>query len=69
MDWIPITEQKPPGGEHCIVTLYWENDDWYQVCELDYGVDLVCGGKLAKRVIAWMPLPEPYKKEKHNATD
>ncbi len=58
--WIPITERKPGTANHVLVTLKWEEDD-YEVTELDYGVDIACGGRFAKYVIAWMPLPEPYK--------
>ena len=66
MDWIPIEKEKPRGAEHVLVTLYWEEDDWYEVCEIDYGVLKADGNNLIDNVIAWMPLPEPYKKEKRN---
>lgn len=57
--WIP---GKPPGytAKHVLVTLKWAEDD-YEVTELDYGEDVAMGGRLAKRVTAWQPLPEPYK--------
>lgn len=66
MDWIQIEKDKPRGGEHVLVTLYWADDDWYEVCEMDYGVLKAEGNSLIDNVIAWMPLPEPYKKEKYN---
>lgn len=70
-DWIPIEKDKPRGGERVLATLYWEEDDWYEVCQLDYGVFNgiyhASGYPLANQVIAWMPIPEPYKKEKNNA--
>lgn len=61
--WIPIEKEKPRGAEHVLVTLRWDEDD-YEVTELDYGVDVACGGRFAKYVTAWMPLPEPYKEAK-----
>ena len=59
--WTPISEREPFGrylGGHILVTL----DDG-EVCELDYGVDKATGGSLWARVIAWMPMPEPYEGE------
>ena len=54
--WIPAEERLPDDFEHVLVTLgngydgvtydWRSNGDWY-----DWG----------KSVIAWMPLPEPYK--------
>ena len=57
--WIPGT---PPAdmATHVLVTLKWDEDD-YEVTEMDYGVDVANGGRFAKYVIAWQPLPEPYK--------
>ena len=57
MDWIPIEKEKPRGAEHVLVTLRWDEDD--------YEVTVACGGRFAKYVTAWMPLPEPYKEAKH----
>lgn len=62
--WIPIDEEEPHGGDHVLVTLYWEEDDWYEVCEMDYGVLKYEEDKILERVTAWMEMPEPYKREK-----
>lgn len=58
LKWIPISE-RTPGAEHVLVTLKWGEDD-FEVTELDYGVDVACGGRFAKYVTAWMPLPKAY---------
>lgn len=54
--WIPVSERLP------------EREGWYLISlgEKTYGgadVDMYCKGwvKYGTHVIAWMPLPEPYK--------
>lgn len=58
--WIPVTERPP------------EEDGRYLVCGAKGGIyhanyrgrwwtQVGCGGKLVPSVVAWMPLPEPYK--------
>ena len=52
--WIPVSERLP------------EKDDLYLICFDDGEYDLVYFSKGAfsySGVIAWMPLPEPYKAE------
>ena len=64
--WIPFDKQLPPKLEDGIYkgyivqvinvlepfSAYWDGENW-----LDEWYDKMCG------VIAWMPLPEPYKGE------
>lgn len=71
--WIPITEKEPPE-DHVLVTLKHSNDD-YEVTEIDYGVGKALmdakhtrimrkqAAELILKIIAWMPLPEPYKED------
>lgn len=71
--WIPATEQEPPE-DHVLVTLKHSEDD-YEVTEIDYGIlkheirehltyeDFIWAKEIQKRIIAWMPMPEPYKEE------
>lgn len=69
-EWIPIIEAEP-GAAHVLATLRWDEDD-YEVTEMDYHAIVAAqndkdkvisaGAKnIIKHVIAWMPLPEPYK--------
>ena len=61
-EWIPVSERLP------------EEDGSYLVCGAKGGIyhanrrgvwwtQVGCGGKLVPTVVAWMPLPEPYKGE------
>lgn len=61
--WIPCSErlpEKPVVGEDCYLiqaqyveqpfVAYWDGRNWTDECY-----------EIAKHVIAWMPLPEPYR--------
>ena len=53
-DWIPVSDRLPEeDGEYLVTTI---NGD------VDIYVFHIWGAKSPK-VIAWMPLPEPYKAE------
>ena len=63
--WIPCNERLPSGQENVIVTIYDDHSDtpWEYTTNAWHidGVwiadnDIVCGS-----VIAWMPLPQPWK--------
>lgn len=65
--WIPCSERLPSRQENVIVTIYDDHGDtpWEYTTNAWHidGVwiadnDIVCGS-----VIAWMPLPEPWKGE------
>ena len=59
--WVSVTEWLPEYGES--VLCYYEDDD--------YGVNRIIddedGEWLIDGVVAWMPLPEPYRKETEDA--
>ena len=61
-NWTPISAAEPPGGIHVLVTMQWEDDD-LETTELDYGVLKATRWPHLDKVIAWAPLPEPYKEE------
>lgn len=63
--WIPVTEKLPEKECDCLVTV---RDRYTEVVSCSYYPDMrskwfLDGGGDAKNVIAWMPLPEPYKLE------
>ena len=52
--WIPVTERSPDSTQLVIVTLA----DGEVCAEIYWGNRI---GWLSDNVVAWMPLPEPYK--------
>jgi len=72
-EWIPVSERLPKDRKLVLVTAYWH--ETYQVMQASYfgegeknGWWCVpfnnCGKHMRNdlHVIAWQPLPEPYKK-------
>lgn len=65
--WIPVSERLPDEKGEYLVTYhpcYWDDVE----DEIKVGIDSFRGKtawakKKYQRVIAWMPLPEPYKGE------
>lgn len=53
--WIPVSERLPEKGTYLICT-----DDGY-IATIMYDRDM--GWLLSSNIIAWMPLPQPYKAE------
>ena len=62
-EWISFADKQPNDGQRCIATilmpngvlreeiLRWSNNEWY------YSEH----HKITTAIIAWIPLPEPYK--------
>lgn len=62
--WIPVNERLPEKGGEYLVSVRWYREDDIDINVYDY--DARCkewndGESCGQRVIAWMPLPEPYK--------
>lgn len=61
MRWIPVEERLPDGDELVLITTSWDSveiahhfkNEW--VCD-EFNLE-------DAEVTAWMPLPEPYKRE------
>lgn len=64
-EWIPVSERLPERHKEVIVTDI-ETSDTYQSQYIGNGYWECDNGILKNRIIAWMPLPEPYKKEAEN---
>jgi hypothetical protein len=60
--WIPVSERLPEINKEVIVTDI-ETSDTYQSRYIGGGYWGCDNGPLNDRIIAWMPLPTPYKKE------
>lgn len=65
--WIPCSERLPEGVCHCIVTVKVKHINDYSDYEADTAVfadgifTTANSWWRVENVIAWMPLPEPYK--------
>lgn len=78
--WIPVSERLPKssgvyvvsrwfsdGEESVILTdanYYDGNGDWYNDNRINWGRDLV-----TDKIVAWMPLPTPYKADSEGASE
>ena len=61
--WIPVTERLPEKNSEYLVT---EIDDitYERLTDIAYYGDFICtnnGFHKANDIVAWMPLPEPWK--------
>jgi hypothetical protein len=72
--WIPVSERLPESSGVYIVSRWFSDGEerailvdanyydgngyWYNDNRINWGRDLV-----TNRIVAWMPLPEPYKAE------
>lgn len=67
-EWIPITEKQPKPLEYCLVTLEVKGEPVVDVAyryedKFFYPEDSIGEKDKAFTIIAWMPLPGPYKPE------
>lgn len=61
-EWIPISERLPEDNIHVLCQF---NLNGMAECYLAHGVFHIVGGVVmsCNEVLAWMPLPEPYKEK------
>lgn len=72
MGWIPVNERLPEDAFSCLVTILDTDlrtqDEFENILPYMVGYDgetwiNFCGEPIPFEVVAWMPLPEPYKAE------
>lgn len=63
--WIPVSERLPDKNDNYLVTVEMKNIDYkfvakwhFNKCEKPFWTE---AEPTREKVIAWMPLPEPYK--------
>lgn len=69
--WIPVTERLPEESGQYLITVKYEHVDGYEDIYAEHGDwsggkwDMFGFGHCGKveDIVAWMPLPEPYKEE------
>ena len=73
-DWIPVTERLPEDACQCIVTAkvkHVDNYPDYEVDTADFADGIFTTANSwwgVESIIAWMPLPEPWKGEQDGTT-
>ena len=58
-EWIPVSERLPKPYEQVLRTV--KSFGWNSTSHVYVDIGLIC--PIDKDVIAWMPLPKPYKAE------
>lgn len=62
MNWIPVTEQPPTRETWLLVTVESAAGRYVAKALLSqHGYWTGVGNSLMYRVVAWMPMPEPYR--------
>lgn len=69
-DWIPVSERLPEESDYymaCIhdeiLNKYYCRSEWFSINNNYYGESVWIDLKSYEKVIAWKPLPEPYKED------
>ena len=66
-EWIPVTEEMPDDFERVLLWIRWNvNETKGYIYGIGYHCEDIWYGDGAlphREVLAWMPLPEPYKGE------
>lgn len=63
--WIPVEERLPEARKDVLVCVKtgWILVAWYGSGEKRWHISPSDVGTLHENIVAWMPLPEPYRKE------
>ena len=69
--WIPCSERLPEESGQYLITVRYKHVDGYEDVYAEHGEwgngkwDMFCFGHCGEveSILAWMPLPEPYKGE------
>jgi hypothetical protein len=79
-EWIPVSERLPKEMQKVLIWFEYYRYGDFNCMYQTYGFGYVCDGKWSPfingktgwqdyRVIAWQPLPEPYKEEGESDAD
>lgn len=79
-EWIPVSERLPEDMQRVLIWYEYYRYGDYNCMYQTYGFGYICDGKWSPfingetgwqdaSIIAWMPLPEPYKEVKDDAAD
>lgn len=78
-EWIPVSKRLPEDMQGVLIWFEYYRYGDYNCMYQTYGFGYVCDGEWSPfingetgwrdaRIIAWMPLPEPYKEAEKNDT-
>ena len=62
--WIPVSERLPDAGEYYFVTVQYIGWNCTEYREIDIAKYELDGWRSCHNVLAWCPLPEPWKGER-----
>lgn len=58
--WIPVSERLPEKSGSYLTWVRYDNEEFMSIDEIDCE-GILKEGNFTGEVVAWMPLPEPYR--------